>query len=459
LGFESGLAAEPPADDGKETDVKESAEESQEPSEEEAEAKEEVPETLTAETEPFTLEVEVSGSFVPKRATPVVVKGKSWSNFKIQEIVEHGAAVKKGDVLIAFEREEYERALENQRRDLLVQKMDLQSAELSFEEKKAGHPLQVAAAEEAKKRADFDFERYFKIYSNLNREAAKLSLESSQHSLEYAQEELRQLKQMYEADELTDESEELILIRQTRSVERLERSLERAKLRYEEAMEWELPQADAERKRSGRLADLAYKTQMQTMPYGLEKARIALEKQRTGVEESQEKLKEMESDASLLTIKAKMDGVVYYGAFDGGKYKGFPAEKTPKAGKTWASSDAPLMTITQMRPLLIEGTFSEAELAKMKTGLRAKVVPTALPDVTLDSNVLEVSRIPAPDGTFSLTMQVEECAEAELLAPGFTCKAKVVVYTNDDAIIVPAAAVKKEKNDAGDELAFIFLPR
>jgi multidrug efflux pump subunit AcrA (membrane-fusion protein) len=249
------------------------------------------------------------------------------------------------------------------------------------------------------------------------------------------------------------------LIRQVRNVERLERSLERAKLRHEEAMEWDLPQADAARKRSGRLADLAYKTQTQTMPFGLKKAEIALEKQRTGFEQSEEKLKEMESDASLLTIRAKMDGVVYYGTFDGGKFKGFPAEKTPKAGKPWASSDAPIMTITQTRPLLIKATFPEAELAKMKTGLRAKVVPTALPDVILNANVLEVSRIPAPDGAFALTMQVEECEDAELLAPGFTCKAKVVVYKNDDAIIVPAAAVKKEKNDAGDELAFVFLPR
>ena len=68
-----------------------------------------------------------------------------------------------------------------------------------------------------------------------------MSLKTSEQYLAYAAEELNQLKKMYEADDLTEETEEIILQRAQYQYERAKFSYEAAKIRNEEAIEFQLP--------------------------------------------------------------------------------------------------------------------------------------------------------------------------------------------------------------------------
>ncbi|HCU87099.1 MAG TPA: HlyD family secretion protein, partial [Verrucomicrobiales bacterium] len=58
--------------------------------------------------------------------------------------------------------------------------------------------------------------------------SARFSLLTSQNSLAYAEEELKQLKKMYAADDITEETEEIILQRATHAVNRAKHFLERS---------------------------------------------------------------------------------------------------------------------------------------------------------------------------------------------------------------------------------------
>ena len=57
-----------------------------------------------------------------------------------------------------------------------------------------------------------------------------MSLKSSEQYLAYAAEELNQLKKMYEADDLTEETEEIILQRAQYQYERAKFSMKQLKL-------------------------------------------------------------------------------------------------------------------------------------------------------------------------------------------------------------------------------------
>ena len=70
-----------------------------------------------------------------------------------------------------------------------------------------------------------------------------MSLKYYEESLAYAAEELNQLKKMYEADDLTEETEEIILQRAQNQYDRAKFSLEAARIRNEDTLKIQIPEA------------------------------------------------------------------------------------------------------------------------------------------------------------------------------------------------------------------------
>ena len=207
-------------------------------------------------------------------------------------------------------------------------------------------------------------------------------------------------------------------------------------------MGWELEESEDSRRRSHELANLSWATRTETREFNLEKARLALEKQELSFEREQEKFEELQADLELLTITAPADGIVYYGGFKAGKYAGVTVDKL-ESGKAWASSDAPVMTIVDADSLLLAATFPEKELYQMTEGLDAAVKVTAFPEMKLDAEVSAACAIPGPDGTFAIRLEVDT-DDADGVVPGLAGHADIVVYLNEEAILVPADAVSEK---------------
>ena len=88
----------------------------------------------------------------------------------------------------------------------------------------------LKTAEVAYNRARDDHKYYVEIERPLQEESTKRSLQSSERYLESATEELNQLLKMYKEDDLTEETEEIILKRQRYAVESAEFRLKSSKL-------------------------------------------------------------------------------------------------------------------------------------------------------------------------------------------------------------------------------------
>ena len=89
----------------------------------------------------------------------------------------------------------------------------------------------MAAIERRNKQVQEDLNFYRKTQLPHKKESAEAALESAKDSLSYVEEELKQLKKMYEADDLTEETEEIILKRAQASVERAKFTLKGAEIR------------------------------------------------------------------------------------------------------------------------------------------------------------------------------------------------------------------------------------
>jgi len=79
----------------------------------EAEKKPEAPATHTVKKGTLKGKGQVDAVVEPRQMEAVKLTPKSWSDFTVQQVVAHGARVKKGEVLIQFETEKLKEQLED----------------------------------------------------------------------------------------------------------------------------------------------------------------------------------------------------------------------------------------------------------------------------------------------------------------------------------------------------------
>jgi HlyD family secretion protein len=412
-------------------------------------------ETHTVKPELLKIEVSLDGVFEAQTMTEIALRPESWSSFKVLKAVEHGRSVGQGDVLVQFDPKEIDKAVDDQRTGQKLAELTFKQAEIGLKILEQTTPMDVAAAERNKRHAEEDMARFFEIDRQMRRKSADQSLKSSEQSLEYQLEELRQLEKMYKADDLTEETEEIILKRQRDAVERYKWYLEMAKVDHEQTLKTDLPRQDESIRQMTEAIKLVTERAKATLPLQLQSQQIELEKMKVQRAQDEEKLQKLLADQALMTIKSPAEGVVYYGKCVRGQFSGGSsmAEKL-RPGQSVAANSV-LMTIVKPRPLIVRVTVPEKELHWIRSGLKATVQPVAYPDLRLAASVAGVNVIPEADGKFVAELRVNLDPQADAITPGMNCKVKLIPYLKQRTLTVPASAVKTDELD--DQRHYVYL--
>ena len=172
--------------------------------------------TIKSQTLETTLEFEAT--FIPEQPIVFKIEPNQWSQFIISELVQHGTSVKKDQVIIAFEAENYQRHLAETKEDAKVRALALAKAERQLADLKTNTPRLLEGLKLAHDRAKEALDYFTSTGKALQEEEAIESLKRSQRSLSYQEEELKQLLKMYKEDGITEETEEIILKRQRAGV-------------------------------------------------------------------------------------------------------------------------------------------------------------------------------------------------------------------------------------------------
>jgi multidrug resistance efflux pump len=176
----------------------------------------------TIEAKPFRIEKSFYATLLPVKPVLVAIDPEGWADFTIESIVPHGTPVKKGDVLVKFDRESIDKKLEDLRRAVKSRELTLASQDLAFTKLEEETTLKLEAARRAEKIASEELAYFTKTGRKVEEEDTLDNLESTKHRLEAAQEELKQLRMMYDADDLTEQTEEIIQKRQEYAVKSAE---------------------------------------------------------------------------------------------------------------------------------------------------------------------------------------------------------------------------------------------
>ena len=172
------------------------------------------PPTVEVEKGPFEISLSLSGVFEAKNMDEISLWPDQWSGFTVLSSVEHGKHVKQGDLLIAFDPEKIDKAISSLRRQRKLANIEIRKLSEQLDAMEKLTPMDMAALERRQRIDKEDFEQLMKTDLPMAKEMAKFYVKMAEEELAYAKEELDQLEKMYKADDLTEETEELILTRQ-----------------------------------------------------------------------------------------------------------------------------------------------------------------------------------------------------------------------------------------------------
>jgi hypothetical protein len=409
------------------------------------------PATVKVKKQRFKIDVALDGVFEAQHMTEVVLRGKEWSDYEVLSAVEHGATVNSGDVLVTLDTEKIDKSIADLQREQAVARLALQEADSLLESLRGTVPLDLVATERSKRNADQDLSYFLNVDKPLGERIIAFNVKTSENFLAYAQEELRQLEKMYKADDLVEETEEIVLKRTRDAVERAKFMVEIMKSDRDAALKMRLPRAEEAVKTAAERQALDTQKAKATLPLALRRSELALEKLKIEADRSEEKLRRLLSDRSAMIVKAPVGGVVYYGRCSRGKWSGLEtvAEKLHRGGRL--ASDDVFMTIVQTRPLLVRSTVPEKQLQYVVAGLKGIVRPTGFPNLKLPAIVQSVGRIPLGSKDFDMRLTVASAEDAAAVVPGMSCDVRLIAYQKADALVVPVSAVGSDDNEPQKE--------
>jgi multidrug efflux pump subunit AcrA (membrane-fusion protein) len=418
------------------------------------------PATVKVEKGLFKIEVALTGVFEAERLTEVSTRPKAWAlPLVVERAVELGTPVKKGDILVEFDRDKIDKAIQDTEVENTLGDLALRQAEEELPIIEKALPVDLTAAERAKTHADEDLKKFLDIDRPQIERNAQFSVKRSVEYLEYSKEELRQLEKMYRSKDLTEETEEIILRRQRFEVEMGEFFLKEAELYRNQALKIELPRQEQRVRESALKLSIELEKARALLPLNLNQKRLTLAKLKHDQVKSGEKLADLRRDRDEMTVHAPADGLVYYGRPERGQWSAAAiAPKLHKGGVI--APDEVFITIVAPRPIAIRATVDEKDLHALSQPreLKGIATPTSDPGQRLPARLTGVLSVPREAGKFEAVIAVDIGEDKAAIKPGMACTVRFVPYRKEDAITVLSTAVFED--DSADIITnYVYLAK
>ncbi|MBI1373774.1 MAG: biotin/lipoyl-binding protein [Phycisphaera sp.] len=394
---------------------------------------------LRVEPGAFNVQLTLDGVIEAERAWPVQVKLDEWQSLVIATPVRSGQHVKKGQTLFELETEDIDKAIADAEISAKPARLALQQAQLELAQMEVDTPRKLEDAEQKYTRAVEDIDRYLKVGYGLAVKENEENFASARNALEYTTEELNQLQAMYKEDDLTEQTEEIILKRQKRAVEVAKFRLEQAASAYEVAAKHTLPRALSDAKRNRDKWDSFITNERKNLPLALQLKRETVAKMEHDRTEAEAKLVRLKADRKKMAITSPADGVVYLGAQFRGRWSnaGYAAAMQP--GGTFKNGTI-ICTIVQPRPAFIRVDAGEGDLYGLRPGVSGVARCNAFPQVAIPARVRSVDNVPIDNGKYDVVIELPDVPEGVM--PGMTFKLTLTPYRNDKALTLPLSAVE-----------------
>ena len=396
---------------------------------------------ITVEQRPFSIEKIFNATALPS-GDCVLIKFNplTWADFEILQIADHGTKVIKGDVLIRFDPESIDKKIADVRSAHAAATLTLAQAENDFKLLQETAPNKLESIRRTAGIAKEENSYFTQTRRKAAEESAGQSLKRSEQILSNQREELKQLSKMYEADDVTEDTEEIILIRQQDAVAAAEFALHMETLEHKRILDVSLPRegktlADAERD----TALILQKAEVD-IPRSIELKKLEVEALKTAHLREAQTLAELEADRSQFEFKAPANGFFYHGAIENGKWttgeliKALTPHGRPAAHRPFATF------VPESAKLNLISFIDEAAFHALKPDLTGVATLAGREDMEIPVKILKLATSPSTDGSYRVDFAVTWPKEINPAA-GTSAEVRVISYQQPSAIAIPNKAV------------------
>lgn len=397
---------------------------------------------ITVATRAFSVEHTLTAMALPSKEGMLLrLDAESWTEFRVLEIAAHGTKVAKGDLLIRFDSQKIDEKLEDARRTLAVSTLALQQAELSAKNLRETAPHRLEAVRRAAEIAKEERSYFTGVRRKAAEDSAAQALKRSQQILANQREELKQLNKMYEADDITEDTEEIILVRQQDAVAAAEFAARMEAMDHQRTLEVTLPReaktlADHERDTALRQATAEIE-----IPRAIEQNSLEVEALKTSRQRSAEALATLEADRGKFEITAPSEGWFYHGAMENGRWTTGESTKNLTPNGRPAGNAAFATFIPGNTEFQLVAFVDEATARALTSGLSGIAILAGREDLEIPVKLLHLAEVPGPDGTYRADVQAHWPKEARATA-GTTAGVQFISYQNPATITIPTKALR-----------------
>ena len=383
----------------------------------------------------------VSGVFESLDAKELKADTEHLTALKIKRILAHGKAVTKGQNVVWFETEEIDKKIKDAETDFRLAQITQQDEEFSNKQFVETQALDRAAAERTKKRAQQDYDNFAQVDRDRQKVSAEYNLKSSLASLENAQEELKQLEQMYKEDDLTEESEEIVLKRAKQSVDFAEYRLDGTKISSNRTIKQSIPRSQEDQNDALARAQLAHQKKLNDLDSARRKHEIEAARKRDKYKDEEKKIKEMREERKKVVLQSPGDGVFLHGKLTRGKLGEKPS--TLQEGSSVTGSQV-LGTVVNSGRLQVRVDLKEEDLSKVSVGDKCKITAKAYPNHQFNGSVKSISQVAYAGSKFDCVVTFKRGKDAPAIMPTMNCDLEFVLDDGDDTDDQQSDSTSKE---------------
>ena len=414
--------------------------------------------TFELKSVPLRVNVEATGIVWAEDITPIKLSPKTTSStqssplsFKVESAVKHGTTVKAGDVLVKFKKDDYDAMLLDQTLDFQLAEIAYKRAKLS--QKTADVNFAITSKLVNRKKADrltkWEFTQKYDV--GFSRRRLELSFESATQTYENQKAELEQLSRMYKAEELNEQSEEIVLQRQRMAFKLAQYDFDLAKARNEWTHRMLIPRIEEDYKDTFDKEMAAIEQEVAELELTRKATEIERKKLDIQFQKTVKKYNELKADGQLFELKAPKDGIVLYGSLENGTWVNYAKSVSYLQSGTEVPKETVFMTIVNPEKVFVKLTVPESSYSKIAIRQKGWFVATSWPDVEIPAEVTALDSV-ISEGGYQATASIDLPPGMQLV-PGLKGKMMIAAVRKSTALLVPATAV-----DRGDDLQrFVYV--
>ncbi len=396
---------------------------------------------ITLEPKPYFIAHEFTATVLPEESTAIRIGAEAWTEFNITAITPHGSNVKKGEPLVVFDTDGIEKKLTDTRQAIATDTLKLTETELALATLEKTVPEQLARLKRNADKAAEELAYFTETSRKISEESAGFELRKREQILASYKEELKQLLQRYEADDITEDTEEIMLRNQRDAVEASEFALRKEILNHRRTLEVAIPRQAVQLIEARDDAALLLEKGTKDLPLSIDLKKLEVAGLKTSLQRNTETLADLEADRKRFRFAAPADGTFYHGSIEDGKWTTGDLIKTlvPKGsaplGKTFATfipSTTNLVAYAFLDPNTAQALGPEAKATASLAGRGDTAFPVALESL---------SPTPNPDLTYTAVFAVT-WPEGSKPVAGQTLDIRLVSHSAEKAIAIPTNALE-----------------